>query len=156
MKGILSDALDTHVNFVNANFLAEGRGIHLSEVSSRISGDFSNTITVTAGENSVTGTLFGNEARIVLINNFRVDVDPHARILICPHINRPGVIGEVGTLLASYKINISGMQVGKSDIGGTNLMVLTVDNPISAEVIEQVTKSEAIFDAILIAFDDAQ
>ena len=156
LKGILSDALDTHVNFVNANFLAEGRGIHLSEVSSRISGDFSNTITVTAGENSVTGTLFGNEARIVLINNFRVDVDPHARILICPHINRPGVIGEVGTLLASYKINISGMQVGKSDIGGTNLMVLTVDNPISAEVIEKVTKSESIFDAILIAFDDAQ
>ena len=48
------------------------------------------------------------------------------------------------------------MQVGKSDIGGTNLMVLTVDNPISAEVIDKVTKSEAIFDAILIAFDDAQ
>ncbi|MBR6013276.1 MAG: phosphoglycerate dehydrogenase [Selenomonadaceae bacterium] len=156
LKGILSDALDTHVNFVNANLLATDRGIKLSEISSRESADFSNTVTVTAGKNSVTGTLFGNEGRIVTINNFRVDIDPHARILICPHINKPGVIGEIGTLLASYKINISGMQVGKTDIGGTNLMVLTVDNPISDEVIEKMKNSDAIFDAILVAFDDAK
>lgn len=155
LKGILSDALDTHVNLVNANLLATDRGIKLSEISSRDSADFSNTVTVTAGKNSVTGTLFGNEGRIVTINNFRVDIDPHARILICPHINRPGVIGEIGTLLANYKINISGMQVGKTDIGGTNLMVLTVDNPISTEVIAKVKNSDAIFDAILVAFDDA-
>ena len=155
LKGILSDALDTHVNFVNANLLAADRGIKLSEITSRETTDFSNTVTVTAGKNSVTGTLFGNEARIVTINNFRVDVDPHSRILICPHINRPGVIGEIGNLLASYKINISSMQVGKTDIGGTNLMVLTVDNPISADIIEKMKNSDAIFDATLVAFDDA-
>ena len=34
-------------------------------------------------------------------------------------------------------------------------MVLTVDNPISAEVIDKVKSSEAIFDAILIAFENA-
>ena len=156
LKGILSDALDANVNFVNANLLATNRGIHLSEISSRNPTDFSNTITVTAGKNSVTGTLFGNEGRIVTINNFRVDIDPHSRILICPHINRPGVIGEIGTMLAGYKINISGMQVGKTDIDGTNLMVLTVDNPISSEVIEKVKSSDAIFDATLVAFDDAE
>ena len=156
LKGVLSDALDTNVNFVNANLLAQNRGIHLSEVTSRNATDFSNTVTVTAGKNSVTGALFGNEGRIVTINNFRVDVDPHARILICPHINRPGVIGAIGTLLAEYKINISSMQVGKTDIGGTNLMVLTVDNPIAPEVIEKVTSYEAIFGATLVSFDDAE
>ena len=155
LKGILSDALD-HVNLVNANLLANERGIKISEITSRSAADFSNTITVTAGKNSVTGTLFGNEGRIVEINKFRVDVDPHARILICPHINKPGVIGEVGTLLASYNINISSMQVGKTDIGGTNLMVLTVDNPISPEIIAKVKNPETIFDVTLVAFDDAQ
>jgi len=156
LKGVLSDALDTNVNFVNANLLAQNRGIHLSGVTSRIATDFSNTVTVTAGKNSVTGALFGAEGRIVEINKFRVDVDPHARILICPHINRPGVIGAIGTLLAEYNINISSMQVGKTDIGGTNLMVLTVDNPISPEVIDKVTSYEAIFGATLVEFDDAQ
>ena len=152
LKGILSDALE-HVNLVNANLIATERGIKVSEITSKTADDFSNTVTVTAGENSVTGTLFGNEGRIVNINNFRVDIDPHARILICPHINRPGVIGAIGTLLADYKINISGMQVGKTDIGGTNVMVLTLDNPISPEVIAKVKENEAIFDATLVAFD---
>lgn len=154
LKGVLSDALDVHVNMVNANFIAAERGIHYSEITSKVSHGFSNTITITANDNSVTGTLFGDEGRIVVINNFRVDVDPHARILICPHINRPGVIGGIGTLLAGYKINISSMQVGKTDIGGTNVMVLTLDNPISSEVIEKVKENDAIFDATLVAFDD--
>ena len=153
LKGVLSDALD-HVNLVNANFLAAERGIHLSEVMSQTAENFSNTVTVAANENSVTGTLFGSEGRIVTINKFRVDIDPHARILICPHINRPGVIGAIGTLLADYKINISSMQVGKTDIGGKNVMVLTLDNPVSAEVIEKVKENDAIFDATLVAFDD--
>ena len=152
LKGVLSDAME-HVNLVNANLIATERGIKVSEITSKTADDFSNTVTVTAGENSVTGTLFGNEGRIVNINNFRVDVDPHSRILICPHINRPGVIGAIGTLLADYKINISSMQVGKTDIGGTNVMVLTLDNPISAEVIAKVKENEAIFDATLVAFD---
>lgn len=153
LKGILSDALDIHVNFVNANLIATERGIKVSEITSTTAENFANTVTVTAGKNSVTGTLFGNEGRIVNINNFRVDIDPHARILICPHINRPGVIGAIGTLLADYHINISGMQVGKTDIGGTNVMILTLDNPISPEIIAKVKEYEAIFDATLVAFD---
>ena len=156
LKGILSTALDAHINLVNANLLAQDRGIKLSEITSSVAGDFSNTVTVSANGNSVTGTLFGSEGRIVQINKFRVDVDPHARILICPHINRPGVIGTVGTILADFDINISSMQVGKTDIGGTNLMVLTVDNPISRAVIDKVKSVEAIFDATLVAFDDAE
>lgn len=154
LKGILSDALDTNVNLVNANLLAQGRGIHLSEVTSTATDNFSNTVTVTGNDNSVTGTLFGNEGRIVQINKFRVDVDPHSKILICPHINRPGVIGEIGTMLADFGINISSMQVGKTDIGGTNLMVLTIDNPISRAVIDKIRGSEAIFDVTLVDFDE--
>ncbi len=151
LKGILSAAIE-NVNLVNANILAKDRGINLSEITSAAADHFSNTVTVTANGNSVTGTLFGNEGRIVVINKFRVDVDPHARILICPHINRPGVIGTVGTILADFDINISSMQVGKTDIGGTNLMVLTVDNPITKAVIDKVRSVDAIFDATLVAF----
>ena len=153
LKGILSTALDTNVNLVNANILATDRGIHLSEVKSNIARDFSNLVTVSANGNSVTGTLFGNEGRIVELNNFRVDVDPHARILICPHINRPGVIGMVGSLLAEHKINISGMNVGKTEIEGTSLMVLTVDNPLSQNVLDAMKNLEPIFDVTPIAYD---
>ena len=153
LKGMLAAALDTNVNLVNANILATERGIHLSEVKSSATRDFANLVTVSANKNIVTGTLFGNEGRIVEINNFRVDVDPHARILICPHINRPGVIGLVGTLLAKHKINISGMNVGKTAIEGTSLMVLTVDNPIPQNVLDEMKSLEPIFDVTPVAYD---
>ena len=156
LKGMLSAVLDNNVNLVNANLLAAERGIHLSEIKSSIARDFANTVTVSANGNIVTGTLFGNEGRIVEINNFRVDVDPHARILICPHINRPGVIGSVGSLLAKHEINISGMQVGKTEIAGRSLMVLTVDNPLPPYVLDEMKALEPIFDVTPVAYDDAR
>ena len=155
LKGMLTAALDTNVNLVNANILAAERGIHLSEIKSGISRDFANLVTVSANGNFVTGTLFGNEGRIVSINNFRVDVDPHARILICPHINRPGVIGLVGTLLAEHGVNISGMQVGKTAIEGTSLMVLTIDNPLPPNVLAEMKALDPIFDVTPVAYEDA-
>ena len=155
LKGMLSSALDTNVNLVNANILAAERGIHLSEIKSGIARDFANLVTVSANGNIVTGTLFGNEGRIVEINNFRVDVDPHARILICPHINRPGVIGLVGTLLAKHGVNISGMQVGKTSIEGTSLMVLSIDNPLTQNVLDEMKNLEPIFDVTPVAYEDA-
>ncbi|MBO4780357.1 MAG: ACT domain-containing protein, partial [Selenomonadaceae bacterium] len=155
LKGLLSAAIE-NVNLVNANILAAERGIHLSEIKSSISRDFANLVTVSANGNIVTGTLFGNEGRIVEINNFRVDVDPHARILICPHINRPGVIGMVGTLLAKHAVNISGMNVGKTSIEGTSLMVLSVDNPIPQHVLDEMKSLEPIFDVTPVAYDDAR
>ena len=153
LKGILSYALDTNINLVNANILAAERGIHLSEIKSNVARDFSNLVTVSANGNIVTGTLFGNDGRIVEINNFRVDVDPHARILICPHINRPGVIGMVGTLLAKHHVNISGMNVGKTAIEGTSLMVLTIDNPIGQNVLDEMKNLDPIFDVTPVAYD---
>ena len=156
LKGMLSSALDANVNLVNANILAAERGIHLSEIKSSIARDFANLVTVSANGNIVTGTLFGNEGRIVEINNFRVDVDPHARILICPHINRPGVIGLVGTLLARHNVNISGMNVGKTAIEGTSLMVLTIDNPLPPHVLAEMKALEPIFDVTPVAYEDAR
>ncbi len=156
IKGMLNPVMEKEVNYVNAPGFAKERNIKIKEIKSKESEDFANLITVRiqAGgkEFSVQGTLFGNEGRIVRINRFRVDVDPHARILICPHINRPGVIGVVGSLMGDAGINISGMQVGKTDVEGTNLMVLSVDHDIPADVLAKVKAIDGIFDAKLVNF----
>ena len=156
IKGMLNPIMESEVNYVNAPGLAKERGIKVTEVKEKEVEDFTNLITVKAmiggKELAVQGTLFGTEGRIVRINKFRVDVDPHARILVCPHINRPGVIGTVGTLLGGKKINISGMQVGKTEVEGTNLMVLTIDNDIPSDVMESVKAIDGIFDAKIVNF----
>ena len=50
-------------------------------------------------------------------------------------------------------INISGMQVGKTDQEGTNIMVLIVDNDIHDDILHQITALDGIFGAKLINFD---
>ena len=157
LKGMLNPVLESDINYVNAPSVAKSRGIAYSEVKVKESTDYTNLITVkaVAGEKTieVEGTLFGSEGRIVRIDKFRVDVDPHARILICPHINRPGIIGSVGSIMGKVGINISSMQVGKSDVEGTNLMVLTIDNDITEETIQAVKDVDGIFDAKLVNFE---
>lgn len=156
IKGLLNPILESNVNYVNAPGLAKERNIKVTEIKHKEARNFANLITVTAktGKKAVRvqGTLFGEEGRIVMIDNYRVDVDPHARILICPHINRPGVIGTVGSIMGAASINISGMQVGKTDVEGTNIMVLTIDNDVTADVMKQVTAIDGIFDAKLVNF----
>ena len=49
-------------------------------------------------------------------------------------------------------INISGMQVGKTEIQGRNLMVLTIDNDIPIDVLNEVKALDVIFDAKVVNF----
>ena len=157
LKGMLNPILESEINYVNAPSVAKSRGIKVTEVKEKEASDFSTLITVRAAAGDkvteVQGTLFGTEGRIVRINRFRVDVDPHARILICPHINRPGVIGTIGSIMGEAGVNISAMQVGKSDRAGTNIMVLTVDHDISDETLARVVALDGIFDAKLVNFE---
>ena len=157
IKGMLSPVMEGEVNYVNAPGLAKERGIKVVEKKEKDAGSFQNLISVTvkAGgkEVSVEGTLFGEEGRIVMIDGFRVDVDPHKRILIMPHINRPGVIGTIGSIMGNAHINIGGMQVGGTKDQETNLMVLTIDDEIPENVVGTIKSLDGIFDAKLIDFN---
>lgn len=157
LKGILNPILQEVVNYVNAPSIAKSRNIKVKEVKYKEAENFANLLTVRIKAKkdeviSIQGTLFGEEARIVSINGYRVDVDPHARILICPHINCPGIIGKVGSVMGAAGINISSMQVGKTDVSGTNIMVLSVDNDIPSHVLDEVVAIEGIFGAKLVNF----
>ena len=157
LKGMLNPILESEINYVNAPGVAKSRGIKVTEIKEKETSHFSTLITVrvtaAGGTAEVQGTLFGTEGRIVRINRFRVDVDPHARILICPHINRPGVIGTIGSIMGEAGINISSMQVGKSDREGMNIMVLTIDHDIPDDTLARVLAVDGIFDAKLVNFE---
>ena len=71
------------------------------------------------------------EPHIVLVDGYWVDVVPSDPIFsFSDHLDRPGVIGAVGTLLGNADINISFMQVGRSKPRGRAMMVLGLDEPI--------------------------
>ena len=143
LKGLLEPILEREVNLVNAPLIAEERGIEVTESKVSKVEDFANLIVVKTmtekGENTVAGTLLGKkEPRLVRIGEFDLDVIPEGYMLLCSNLDRPGVIGKIGTILGNRKINIAGMQVGRKTAGGKALTIINVDCDVSKEVLEEI------------------
>jgi D-3-phosphoglycerate dehydrogenase len=149
LKGVLDHVLQSPVNLVNAEIFAKKRGIRITETKTEKLEDFQSLITVKInsdkGDWSVSGTLFlGDQPRIVKIGNYHVDAETQGCMLITSHIDKPGVIGEVGTLLGNNNINIAGMNVGRDKVRGGAVMVLALDDPIQDAVLEEIREIDGI------------
>ena len=157
LKGMLSPIIDEPVNLVNASVIAQARGLRVIESRSRQPEDYVSLITARVSadgsERTVSGTIFGrNEPRIVRIDTYRVDFAPFGHMLVSMHIDQPGMIGRVGTMLGEHKINIAGMHVGRArpQPGGLSVMVLALDGPIPQNVMELIRKVDGIETAQLV------
>ncbi len=156
VKGILDQILDQYVNFVNAPLIAQERGIKVVEIKSSKPIDFASSITIKVKtkdekENIVEGALFGkNDPRIVRINKFLLDAVPVGYILILQNLDKPGVIGNVGTLLSSYNINIARVHLGRESTGGEAMSFWNIDTPPTEEVMEKLTNLPHILSAQLV------
>ena len=160
IKGALSPFLQESINYVNAPGMAKSRGIKIKEVKIKETDNFANLLKVRVVTDKdyccVKGTLFGKEGRIVMINDYRVDFVPQGWLMIGPHIDRPGIIGKVGTILGSSGINIASMQVGRSEKAGNQMMVLAVESLIPQEVLEKLKAVDGILGATMVNFESLQ
>ncbi len=150
LKGLFETVILEPVNYVNAPIIAEERGIKLSESKSYTSLDYINLIILkgisTKGEVKVGGTLLGkkNEPRFVNIYQYDIDIAPTKYMAFIKYIDKPGMIGKVGTLLGNNNINIALMQVGRKKIGGEAVMGLNVDSSIPKKVATEIEAQEGI------------
>src|SRR5690625_3229119 len=152
LKGLLSHYLGTRVNNVNASYLAERRGITVHENKTSAARGFTNLMTVEiltkSGKRRVSGTLLnGLGARIVKIDDYSMDVIPEGHLVLVQHQDQPGAIGRVGNLLAENDVNIATMQVGRQHVGGSAIMMLIIDRPLTDEELEQMRSMEG-FEAV--------
>jgi D-3-phosphoglycerate dehydrogenase len=76
--------------------------------------------------------------KIVEVDDFDVDVPLSDHLAFFRYHDKTGVVGIVGNLLGDAGINIGGMQVSRDDSEHA-LIVLTVDSPIPAELLDQIT-----------------
>jgi D-3-phosphoglycerate dehydrogenase len=142
LKGVMTPLLSDPVNLVNAPYLAEVRGIKVVESQSPATPDHTCLLSVRAhlahGERTICGTVYDGEPHIVHIDGYHVDILPAGSMIITQHNDRPGIIGNVGTLLGSNQINIAGMHVGRESIGGQAIMVVLLDEAISDALMHQI------------------
>lgn len=145
LKGLLSYHQGETVNYVNAPFLAEQHRIAVEETKTTRHHVYNNLLhvrLVTEGEAvTVAGTFIDSLGpRIVQIGDFTVDLAPQGVLLMTEHRDKPGMIGQVGTMLGMAEINIASMQVGRREEGGRALMVLQVDKTPEEETLRAIEK----------------
>ena len=152
LNGAFQDHADLPVNFVNAPLIARERGIDVREERSQAAQDYTNLLRVEVGSGEerirVAGTTIGRDNRLWLVHvlDFDLEIELAPLLMLCRYDDVPGVIGRVGTLFGEAGVNIANMTVSRSRRGGKALMVLSVDTPPPAELVERF-RSEGFDDA---------
>ena len=149
LKGVLSHHLGDDVNLINALHLLKDQGVTSNVTKNPNSKGFASYVEVDLYKGSTKSNigatvLNGYGARIVKMNDYRVDVRPEQYLLYITHHDIPGMIGNVGSILGNYQINIGTMQVGRSVIGGEAIMVLTLDKAVEGDVIQSLTELKGL------------
>ncbi len=152
IKGLLAPVSEENVTIVNAGLIAERRGLRIIERKGP-SEEFANLLSVhvhtDSGETTVAGSAFHDGTHIERVNDFWVDIPSNERyLLLCENVDRPGMIGVVGTLLGANKININLMHVSPpAHEGGRALMVLGLRDPVPPEVLKQLESLPDLYSA---------
>jgi len=143
LAALLNHCSDQEVNMVNASLIARQMGIEVESVRSTATDSFSSLITLTLesaeGSRTIAGTLFEGTPKIVKMRNFGIDFRPEAHMLVINYLDRPGLIGKIGTILGEANINIGNMSLGRQEKAGEAMVVFSVDSLVGDETLQKVS-----------------
>jgi len=141
-KGVVEPVLDELVNYVSARPRLQERGVRLVSRQDPDARGYAQALELTlqtdAEERRVLGTVLAGRPRIVAIDEYALELVPEGHVLVCVNRDRPGVVGEVGTLLGEAGVNIAGLQLGRDKPGGRALFVLAVDQAPDEAILERL------------------
>lgn len=143
LKGLLETILIESVNYVNAPVLAQERGIKVTQTKGGSLEGYANLLTsklkTDRGESLIAGTLFnGDNPRMVHVDGFQLEAVLEGYMLIFSNIDKPGLIGNIGTTLGNNNINIASMHFGREKVGGKAISVVRIDTPADQNVLNQL------------------
>ena len=155
LNGLMGAISEERVNLVNANVVANRRGINVVEEKNTACENYTSLVTLVAttnkGTTTVAATVLRGEPHVVRINDYWVDIVPSdGYFLFSDHLDRPGIIGAVGNITGAANINIQSMHVSRLKPRGQALMILSLDEPLPDKVLKQIRAVPDIADAKLV------
>jgi D-3-phosphoglycerate dehydrogenase / 2-oxoglutarate reductase len=148
LKGVLSNKMET-VTYVNANLVAKNNGIQVRESKfneeSQFRSELSVILATDQGVTSISGTILAHdEAIITTINSHPINLTPAKYMLFTTHRDQPGIVAKVAGALGEHDVNISTMGVGRRGVREDAVMVMTLDDPIPAELMHNLAQVPGI------------
>ncbi len=157
LQGLLTTTSEHRVTPINAPLIARDRGLRISERTSAEIENYASLLNVRVNtadsSHTFSGTVLRDEPHIVQADGFWVDFVPEDTLLFTYHLDRPGLIGHVGTMLGVADINISAMYVGRQAPREGAMMVLKIDEAVPEDVLQKILAETDIDRAYSVTID---
>ena len=136
--GVLRPVLEGGVSIINARAAARERGIEIIETRSTRQRTYTSLVSLKLHSNEhgdddrwAEGTVFEpGTPRLVSVRGVNVEAPLSGTLLIICNDDQPGVIGEVGTILGTHRVNIANFALGRNHSGAVG--VVNVDEEKTA------------------------
>jgi len=143
VMGLLQRVSGTPLNVVNAMVVATEEGLEVVETTQPDAGGYVSLVRVTGeGEresHSVQGTVFHKRyPRITALDDFCMELKPEGDLVITFNKDRPGIIGEVGSIFGKLGINIASMTFGRKLDTAEASLALTLDAVPPPNLLEEL------------------
>ena len=154
LAGILEAVTDQRVNAVNADLVARDRGLTVLETRTDAPAPWTSLVTLEAGEGPGMLRLAGSTAHgrphVAGLGEFDIDAELAGLMLITRHHDQPGIVGSVGMALAEAGVNISSLELSRLSAAGEAMMVVSVDTPVPAAVLDALRAVPGINEATVV------
>ncbi|HET9209645.1 MAG TPA: phosphoglycerate dehydrogenase [Thermoanaerobaculia bacterium] len=140
LKGVLTPFMGEDVNYVNAEQIAKSRGIEVVRTVRSGPGEYPNLVDIAlsgGGSIKLAGTVFGDhDLRVVRFEDYPLEFRPEGNLLVLENVDKPGVVGKIGTLLAEADVNIADIHLARR--GQEAVAVLRLDQEPGEELLERL------------------
>ncbi len=143
LVGLIGYRMEQPVNVINAPVLARQRGVEVDQITTEKVREFANlmevTITTDQAKRTGVGTIFGNRfPRVISIDGYRMELKPEGHVVIMVNEDRPGVVGQYGSLFGANDINIADMTFSRKMKLGMALVGINLDQPPTDELMDEI------------------
>lgn len=147
LAGLAEGLGEEKINVVNSRLWAEEKGLQLdiAQARSALKSQLKLSMETPHAHLQVAGEHASGEDNIVQVDDYHLQGHPHEHLLLVPHINRPGLIGQVGSLLGEKDVNIAEMMLGyKPQDHTTALMWMQIEQPLDRSISEESRKLASV------------
>src|SRR5215217_5404805 len=143
VTGVLRPFLQD-INMVSAPVVARERGIMVEEVKrENAARDYESFVRIVVDAEDMPrhagGTVFQDgKPRVIEIRHIAVDAEFAPHMLYVRNADKPGFIGAFGSLLGEAGVNVATFALGRDRPGGAAICFVSVDQPVSPELLRQI------------------
>src|SRR5690606_18518791 len=111
------------------------------------------TVTTEKQSRGIAGTVFANgKPRVIQVKGINMEAELSPSMLYVTNEDKPGHIGRLGTILGNLGINIANFNLGRAEVGGDAIALISIDAKLTEAQLKEIAALEGVKQAKALNF----